>query len=214
VLAELIAARATATSATDRDRLDKAIAALTAALDAGLWVDANHVVPKLGQTVFQKEKDCVNFLNDLVGDARSRIPAATLQSWIDRQVQADRILAVLSVDEAAAAGGNPRKIEQDRDQIARGDADAAAGREENAIEHYRNAWSHAVQLQVHGSVQSANGQVKLRFQAFPGVRYVIMGSTDMITWETVAEVTASPAGLIEYSAPAAHPQRFYRVVEP
>jgi uncharacterized repeat protein (TIGR01451 family) len=216
VLAEIIAARATATSPTDQDRLDKAIEYLTAALGSSLWINDNHLVPKFGQTVFQKEKDAVNKLNDLIGDRRTEIPAATLQSWADRLVQADRILAVVSVDEAEAGGGNPAKIAQDREEIAKGDADAAAGREENAIEHYRNAWKHAVHLQVHSSLNIAGGQAELQFLAFPGERYVIQTSTDLVNWTTLTTVTANTSGVINYtdSSATGESRRFYRAVEP
>jgi hypothetical protein len=179
-------------------------------------VDDNHLVPKLGQAVFQNEKDTANKLGDLIGDNRSEVPGATLRSFIERLGQADRILAVLSVDEAELSGGNPRKIEEDREEIAKGDADAVAGRPENAIEHYCNAWRHAVHLQVHSALQVASGHAHLKFLAFPHERYMLQASTDLVNWTTLSTVTASEDGVIDYDDAGSANQnvRFYRVVEP
>jgi hypothetical protein len=128
----------------------------------------------------------------------------------------DWLLAMTSVQEASAAGLNPRKIAQDLDEIAKGDADAAAGRAENAIEHYRNAWKHAVHLQVKGSVLASGGHVRLYFLAFPGDRYVIQASTNLVHWVTLETVTVNSDGVIDFedADSAAYAARYYRVVAP
>ncbi len=216
VLSEIIALRAIVTRRTDQDRLSAAIGYLTAALAPALWVDDTHLVPKHGDRVFQFEEDAVNKLRDLIGDHRSDIPAATLLDWIARLVQADRLLAVISVDEAEAAGAPPAKIAQDREQIASGDADAAADRPINAIEHYRNAWKHAVQLVVHVSAQAGGGGMTLSFLAMPRRDYVIESSANLVDWTAVETVTADANGVVEYrdgAAPASG-ARFFRVVVP
>jgi hypothetical protein len=179
-------------------------------------LDETHLVPKQGDQVFQKEKDAVNKLRDLVNDRRSTVPTATLEGFVARLVKVDWLLALVSVQEASAAGLNPRQIAEDLDEIARGDADAAAGRTENAIEHYRNAWKHAVHLQVKGGVLANGGKVSLHFIAFPGDRYVIQASTNMVDWVTLGTVTANADGVIDFEdlGSIAYPTRFYRVVAP
>jgi hypothetical protein len=56
------------------------------------------------------------------------------------------LLAVVSIQDAAAGGANPRRIDQAQKEVAHGDKDAAAGRPVQAIQHYWNAWSQAVNL--------------------------------------------------------------------
>ena len=123
---------------------------------------------------------------------------------------------MVSVQEASAAGLNPKKIAQDLDEIARGDADAAAGRAENAIEHYRNAWKHGVHLQVKGGLLASSGKVRLHFIAFPGESYVLQASTNLVDWVPLRTVTANSDGVIDFEDPdsAAYPARYYRVVSP
>jgi hypothetical protein len=216
VLSELMAMRPNVTGRTDTDRLDAAIGFLTDALAPALWLDETHLVPKQGDQVFQKEKDAVNKLRDLVNDPRSTVPAATLAGFVARFVKVDWLLAVVSVQEASAAGLNPGKIAEDRNEIAKGDADAAAGRAENAIEHYRNAWKHAVHLQVKGGVLASGGTVRLHFLAFPDDRYVLQASTNLVDWTTLATITANSDGVIDFedADSAGCPTRFYRVVAP
>jgi len=87
-------------------------------------------------------KACVSL--SFLQDRQSSLPASLLVAFTVRLLKVDRLLAEISVDEAAAGGASPKKIEQE--QVARGDADASEGRAESAIEHYRNAWKHAIRL--------------------------------------------------------------------
>lgn len=216
VLAEMIALRTNVTSSADDNRLDAAIASLTASLAPALWVDETHLVRKQGDSVFQNEKDAVGKLLDLIGDNRSTIPAPTLQGFIARLVKADRLLAVISVQEAAASVTAAKKIAEDQNEIALGDADAAAGNPLNAIEHYRNAWSHAIHLEVQAGILATGHGIKLHFLAFPGDKWVIETSTNLTDWVTAGSFTADADGAIEFDDPdsALLPARFYRVLSP
>lgn len=143
VLTEMTAQRAIVTDKQDGEKLDHAIKNLTESLDPSLWIDQSHLDPKRGEKVFQEEKDAVNNLRVLFENKKSTFPKAVLQGWINRIVNADRILAVVAINNAIAAQGDPKKIAEASDELARGDRDAAAAKFESAIEHYRNAWKHA-----------------------------------------------------------------------
>jgi hypothetical protein len=142
VLDDLIALRATVTDKQDGDKLDEAIKHLTKSLDPDLWIDGSHPEPKHGEKVFNEEKDAVNKLRELIKDQKSTIPDATLQDFIDPLVGADRQLAVVAI--ADAAGGDPKDIAKANEELAKGDSEAADGKYTDAIEHYRNAWKHAL----------------------------------------------------------------------
>lgn len=143
VLNQLIAFRATVTDKEDGKKLDEAIKHLQKSLDPDLWIDDSHPKPKGGEKVFNEEKDTVNQLKNLMKDKHSTIPDATIQGWINRIVQADRFLAQVAINDAVARGGDPKKIAKANEELSKGDADAA-GKPDNAIEPYRNAWDQAL----------------------------------------------------------------------
>jgi hypothetical protein len=144
VLNELVALRATVTAVPDANKLDLAIAFLTASLDPALWVDQTHVAAVNGGMVFQREKQAVQKLEEVIKNLKSTIPKATLQNFIDRILRSDRLLAVVALSEAVAAGGNPTQIGLAQKELARADAYAAGGRFSDAIEGYRIAWMKAL----------------------------------------------------------------------
>jgi hypothetical protein len=139
-----------------------------------------------------------------------------LQELIAQLVTAARLLAVTSVQEAAASVASAKKIAEDQKEIALGDDDAAAGRPVNAIERYRNAWLHAIHFEVKAGILATGHGIKLHFQAFPGDTWVIQASTNLTTWVTLGTFIADAGGLIECDDPAsAHlPARYYRIVAP
>jgi hypothetical protein len=100
--------------------------------------------PTRGEKVFNEEKDAVNKLRDLLQNKKSAISDAVLQDFINRIVRADRLLADIATGDAVAVHGDQNEIAQARDELARGDSDAAGGKYESGIEHYRNGWQHAL----------------------------------------------------------------------
>ena len=159
VLDDLRTLRQTTTDKQDGKKLDDAIKHLAKALDPDLWLDPTHLQPDDGERVFNETKDAVGKLLNLIQDKNSSIqdrdssihdrdssiPDATLQGFIDRIVDADRRLAQTAINDAIAAGGNQQHINKATRELSEGDAAAAAGRFKGAIEHYREAWSIAVQ---------------------------------------------------------------------
>ena len=143
VLDDLIALRATVTDKQDGKKLDEAIKHLTKSLEPELWVSETRLNPKHGEKVFQEEKDAIVKLLDLMKDKKSTIPVATLQGFINRLVNADRLLASGAINDAA--GGDVKKIDKANEELDKGDARVADNHFTDAIEHYRNAWKHALQ---------------------------------------------------------------------
>jgi len=149
VLEELIALRndGTVTDKGDLQKLDEAIKHLTKSLDTDLWLDETHLDPKHGDKVFNEEKDAVVKLVELLKDKKSTLTdaqRAIVQSFIGRLVGADKALATVAYNDAVAAGGDAKKIDKANDELSKGDARVSDNHFADAIEHYRNAWKHAI----------------------------------------------------------------------
>ena len=129
-------------------------------------------------------------------------------------MRCDRLLALVSIQDMAKAGLNARKVAQDYAMVAKGDREADAGHYANAIEHYRNAWRHALQLQLQVSVNS-DGSTRLQFVANSTASYLIEVSTDLVNWVSLGTCTADADGEVEFNDPnpANQQVRFYRAVE-
>ena len=138
VLDELIALRATVTDKQDGNKLDEAIKHLEKSLTPAWWTDDAHLQVKDGEKVFNEEKDAVNQLRDLIKGKKSSISDMTLQSFVDRIVAVDRLLAVVAI--ADATGGDSKDIAKANDELGKGDNETAKGKYDSGIEHYRNAW--------------------------------------------------------------------------
>ncbi len=98
--------------------------------------------------------------------------------------------------------------------VARGDAEAAAGRYVNAIEHYRNAWRHALQLHLKVGL-APDGSTRIEFIGNNSQSYLIQGSTDSVNWVTLGTCRADSQGEVQFiePRPSSQPLRFYRAVE-
>jgi len=145
VLDELTALRGTVTDKKDGQKLDEAIKHLTNSLDPDLWLDEAHLNPKHGDKVFNEEKDAVVKLVELLNDKKSTVDKLTLQGFIDRLVGADKALAKVAIDDALTAHGDLKKINKANGELGKGDAGVADSHFTDAIEHYRNAWKHAIE---------------------------------------------------------------------
>ena len=127
----------------ESEKLDDAIQHLRKALNPAFWIDQTHLQPRGGEKVFDEDKDAVNKLRDLLKDKRRSIPEAVLQGFLMRIVRADRLLALVAINDSVAAGLDPNEIANARGELGRGDKDVAGGRYESGIDHYREAWQHA-----------------------------------------------------------------------
>src|SRR6185369_1155109 len=123
----------------DIDRLTDAIRKLDDASNPGVWLpDGNHLVCTRGDAIFNRYKDAVQKLMEMIQDTSTpAIPDATIQNWINVLVAIDRDLAQTAITEAIATGVDPKKINRALADLAQGDADAARGSFDKAIEDYR-----------------------------------------------------------------------------
>ena len=55
-----------------------------------------------------------------MGSKKCPVDPAVLQGFIDRIVKCDRLLAIISIQDAAAAGLNPKKVAEDLAMVAKG----------------------------------------------------------------------------------------------
>jgi hypothetical protein len=215
ILAELRALRAgTPMTAEFAQKFDDAIQHLATSLTPAYWIDQTHLQLKLGNVAMNEEKLAAGKLQEILSSSKCPVNPARLQGLIDRIVQCDRLLAIVCIREAAADGLNPKKVAEDLDLVAKGDREAAAGRYASAIEHYRNAWRHALQLRLHIGV-NADGTTRVQFVGNNSQSYRVEVSADMATWVSLGTFKADADGNVEFTDPnsANRPLRFYRAVE-
>jgi hypothetical protein len=216
VLREMMDLRATVKDKHDAHELDEAIEELEDSLEPGLWVDETHLNPRHGEKVFHEEKESVQELLELIRDKKSRIPDAVLQSYIDRMVAVDRLLAEVAIGEAMKSGRNSKKLIEARKELQKGDMELAEGEPEEAIEHYSHAWKDTVVAKIQKVVRRADGTAQLQILGLAQESYVIQVSTNLVDWETVGELVADQDGAADYihAQPSSDPMRFYRIIAP
>ena len=215
VLAELIALRSSANLTQPfAQKFDDATGHLANSLNPAYWTDQTHLQPKGGNTAMNEEKLSVSALHDIMTSKGCPIDPALLQGFIERIVTCDRLLAVISTQDAAKAGLKPKKVAEDLAMVATGDREADAGHYANAIEHYRDAWRHALQLRVQVN-RNPDGSTLVQFVGNLSTRYRIEVSTNLVNWTPVGACSADGDGNVEFTDPSAanQPLRFYRAVE-
>jgi hypothetical protein len=102
----------------------------------------NHVTDKDGNKVFDRMKDAVNKLEELIKN--SSIPDCDPRRMIDELVRTARILAKVALADAIAAAGDPKKIADG----AKRDRQGGAGNRQGALRqrdriHFKHAWEKA-----------------------------------------------------------------------
>jgi hypothetical protein len=120
---------------TDR-KIEQAIKEIEDSLDPQLWLDDSHLTDK-GKKVFHEEREAANKLMQI------KDPPAEVASVLDALVAADQALARTAIDEATAAGGDPRKLADAESQMAKASEEIGNGRLARAITHYGLAWTKA-----------------------------------------------------------------------
>jgi hypothetical protein len=127
----------------DQTTLTAVASALAAALNSHNWrgTDGNHLNPSEGEDVFELlvEKVSAPLTQLLKASPSSAIPAQTLQTLLNNVTLSGRMLATVAISDAA--GGDPTKLAQANALVAKGDADAAAGKYISALVNYEIAWS-------------------------------------------------------------------------
>jgi len=127
----------------DQTTLSAVASALASALNSHNWqgTDGNHLNPSEGQDVFELLVEGVSGRLRQLQKASppSAIPPQTLQTLLNNVTLAGRTLAAVAISDAA--GGDPTKLAQANALVAKGDADAAAGKSVSAIVDYEFAWA-------------------------------------------------------------------------
>jgi hypothetical protein len=215
VLAQLVALRASVVLTEAFARVfDDAILNLGNSLNPAYWIDQTHLQPRVGNTAMIEEKLTAGELKGIMEARKCPVDPAVLQGFIDRIVKSDRLLAVVSIQDATKAGLSARKVAEALAMVAARDRAAAAGYYANAIEDYRLAWRHVLQLRLQVSL-NADGTTRLQFVGGNNQSYRIEMSTDMVKWVSLGTCTADAEGNVEFSDPNVAKQslRFYRAVE-
>jgi hypothetical protein len=120
---------------TDR-RVNAAIAKIQSSLGRPNWTDDNHISGNQANKIFTDERDAVVQLMGIKGT----IPAGASQSIKD-MLTADRILAQTLINDKA--GGNAGKLATANKEMAAAQAEILKGHFQNAIDHFKNAWTNA-----------------------------------------------------------------------
>ena len=139
---KLVALRSQLTGRNLRE-LNEAIDLLGRSLAIGLFTDPARPNPIGGSRVFRYEGDAVDELSEIIR-SKPTLPNALiglLRDAIDKMVGADAEFATTAIQDAIAAGKDPRIIAAAKRELAEGDRAAARGRNEDAIEEYQEAWS-------------------------------------------------------------------------
>jgi hypothetical protein len=213
VLADLSALGLTLSRRPDAHALDSAIENLGDSLDPSLWLDQVHITRSHGEQVFNNDKAAIQDLYRILKEKQNAVNKIALQAIIDRIVKSDRLLAIVAIQDALAAGADARKLNQALDKVANGDLDIADAKYEAGISQYRNAWKDAVQQSLKVTAHLASGQPLLEFEAAPGDTFIIEISTDLIEWTELGTISAGPDGTVRFQDEnsAGADRRFYRV---
>jgi len=216
VLAELQVLLAECDDAAPSALLSEAVTELEDALDPARWIDQTHIVRERGDLVFHGEKNAVDALQRLIQRGSGCTTELVLVDAIDRLVQVDRLLAVISIRDAELAGVRPNKIAEDLNQLAIGDLFRERGLPELAIESYRHAWKHSVHMTAQLVWVGPDGTIEIGFLGIDGVEYAIQASTNLVDWELIGTAYADQEGYVHFVDPASRQYdcRYYRVVEP
>ena len=108
---------------------------------APLWLNQTHVACCNGSRVFINEQAAVFELQEIICNPKSSISHAVALDMINRLVKCDRLLAMVSINDAVSAGANTKAIAGILNIVAQGDKAAAANEPILAIGDYWIAWS-------------------------------------------------------------------------
>ena len=124
----------------DQNTFSQALTPLTQALAAARWTDDGHLVVKTGDQTFQLLTQALQKLEDLQKKNQSGLTVTQLQQFMNTIVSSMRQVANTAIQEAMAAGVNPKKIASANQELTKGDQSVAAGKDSDALGHYKNAW--------------------------------------------------------------------------
>lgn len=119
-------------------KIVKAIANIDKSLTPEWWVDDMNLDVKDGKKVFDEIRKAVK---ELTKKETQGIPE--VQTVVDSLVSAAEALAQKAIDDATAAGGDPKDLVKANDKMAKATGELAKGNPDKAIHHYGEAWKKA-----------------------------------------------------------------------
>jgi hypothetical protein len=123
--------------------LDDAVLQLRLSLHATLWKDASHISDTRGDMVFDREQNAIDDLIHVIKSSEDSVLNAKLQGFIDRLLDADRMIATTAIADAISAGGKAQTIVKANSALARGDIARANDKTLRAMWRYQRAWGFA-----------------------------------------------------------------------
>ncbi|HEY6261879.1 MAG TPA: HYR domain-containing protein [Nitrospiraceae bacterium] len=145
VLNQLSGLRTAVADKKNGKELDDAIQELAESIDPSHWADQTHLRTTNEKEVFKEDADSIKELLEVIKCSQGLILGAKLQGLVNRIVNSDRLLTLISITEATTAFGTPEKLREANKELAKGDQDIAKSKYENGIEHYRQAWKKAIE---------------------------------------------------------------------
>jgi hypothetical protein len=147
----------------DREFLQNGVDDLNGSLVASLWVDGNDIqgTASAAQTVFGDELKAVRNLMDMMNENGTKVPAATIETWIDEIVGADGVLAYTEYNAASAAGGNAMDLARSQAALLAGQTAWQLGGDQAAFTADFAAWYFAEASVGHVSLTSTGGAPEL-----------------------------------------------------
>jgi hypothetical protein len=215
VVAELRALRQTVHDSHTRDHLKEVIEPLEDALDEDLWRDDVRPDPEDGAAIFTQTKAAVGELKELTEDEDSTVPPAVLNGFIERILQADRLLVVTGIQDARRADIKHSDIAEAEEDLAKGDQDIADEDRnyDEGIDHYAEAWLPYQPPKPQKTVYFCQGRAYVQFVGIPEEVYRIEATTNFQDWETLTFREAKDDGRVvwEEADLTRFRSRFYRM---
>lgn len=154
VITDLEALKAYTTNKHSIKEINKAIEKIEKSLEDELWIGEDHLSAKEGKKVFQNEKEAVerHLMKITEGKGENADPAIEydVQQVINALVNADKILANISINDAKGITVDPKKqkkyeqeLKKAEDEMEKAQEQADKGEYGKAIDHYKKAWEHA-----------------------------------------------------------------------
>ncbi len=127
----------------DQNKLSEAAKALVKATDLASWNDPNHPTARKGDEVFAKTEEAAQKFEELQKHNHTPGLAGQLQPLIEQLVGAARLVATTAIADLTAQNPNSRDLPKAQEELVEGDADAAQGDDDHAIEEYKDSWKKA-----------------------------------------------------------------------
>lgn len=129
-------------------KIGEAIGKIKESLKDSLWVSDTSLNLDRGQEVFDREKDAVHILMDLINDGK--VPSdvkAECRKVVDKLLMADKALAEKALQDAQAIPSPNQRVLNEigisQGELVKAAQEIAKGHFDSAVDHYKHAWEHA-----------------------------------------------------------------------